>query len=105
METLWVDPTSAQNPTQRKGSSLNRRFVRVASELQPVSSPAPPGHPIVPSGWVLQMGDEGEQDTLFVDTRSGSTVYRANITQPTVPLYTGGWPPDPLAGQSGHTPI
>lgn len=53
----------------------------------------------------MQMGDEGEQDTMFVDTRSGTAVYRSNITQPTIPLYTGGWPPDPLAGQSGHTPI
>lgn len=99
METLWVNP----NPP---GGILRkpRDFCRVASELQPTTSPAPPGHPIVPTGWVLQMGDEGEQDTMFVDTRSGTAVYRSNITQPTIPLYTGGWPPDPLAGQSGHTP-
>lgn len=78
--------------------------MRVASELQPTTSPAPPGHPIVPAGWVLQMGDEGEQDTLFVDNRTGTPVFRADITQPTVPYYTGGWPPDPLIGQPGHTP-
>lgn len=49
------------------------------------------------------MGDEGEQDTMFVDTRGGAPVFRANITQPTVPYFTGGWPPDPLTGQVGHT--
>lgn len=105
MEQLWVDPTSEQSPPDRKGSHLNVRFVRVASELAPTQSPAPAGNAIVPAGWVLQMGDEGEQDTLLADTSSGQgTQYRSNITQKTVPYYTGGWPPDPQAGKPGHTP-
>lgn len=33
-----------------------------------------------------------------------SARYRANITQFVVPYVTGGWPPDPQAGQPGHTP-
>lgn len=99
METVWVNP----NPP---GGILRKRdFIRVASELQPPSSPAPAGNPIVPTGYVLQMGDEGECDTMLADTRSGPLQYRANITQFVVPLWTGGWPPDPLSGQSGHTPI
>jgi hypothetical protein len=104
VEQIWVDPTSIQDPTKRKGPSLNQRFVRVASELAPTTSPAPAGNALVPAGYVLQMGDDTEQDMLFADTRSGATQYRSNITQPTVPYYTGGWPPDPLIGTPGHTP-
>lgn len=100
MEQIWVDPTSVQNPAQRFGPSLNVRFVRVASELAPTQSPAPAGNAIVPAGWILQMGDEGEQDMML--TVNGAP--RANITQPTVPYYSGGWPPDPQIGKPGHTP-
>jgi hypothetical protein len=100
MEQIWVDPTSAQTPAQRHGPSLNQRFVRVASELAPTQSPAPAGNALVPAGWILQMGDEGEQDMML--TVNGQP--RANITQTTVPYFTGGWPPDPQAGQPGHTP-
>jgi hypothetical protein len=79
---------------------LNQDQVRVVSELAPQQSPAPAGNPYVPAGWILQMGDEGEWDTML--TVNGAP--RANITQPTVPYYTGGWPPDPLLGKPGHTP-
>ncbi len=104
MEQVWINPNSiGTSVSRRKASSLDQDFVRIASELAPTVSPAS-GHPVVPDGWVLQMGDEGEADTMLKDTRGAALAYRANITQPTVPLYTGGWPPDPLSGQSGHTP-
>lgn len=88
---------------RRFGPSLAIGMVRVASELAPTTSPAPAGNAYVPAGWVLQMGDEGEVDTMLADDRSGTRQYRANITQPTVPYWSGGWPPDPLSGQPGHT--
>jgi hypothetical protein len=104
LEQVWVNPNPSPSPSRRHGPSLNQDQVRVASELAPTTSPAPAGNALVPAGWVLQMGDEGEWDTMLADDRSGTRAYRANITQPTVPYWTGGWPPDPLAGTPGHTP-
>lgn len=97
-------PANANSPTRRFGPSLNQDQVRVASELAPTTSPAPAGNAYVPAGWVLQMGDEGENDMSLTDTRVSPSAVRATMTQPTVPYYSGGWPPDPLAGTSGHTP-
>ncbi len=69
----------------------------------PSISPAPAGNgTIVPAGWVLQIGSDGEADTMLADTRSGLLAYDANISQWVIPYATGGWPPDPLAGQPGH---
>lgn len=72
------------------------------SSIAPSRSPAPAGNPVVPTGWVRQVGSDREIDTNLPDTRSGSTVYQTRIYQWTVPYVTGGWPPDPLFGQPGH---
>lgn len=122
MEQLWINPSPQAavagdgalygefkygervygSPT-RIASNLDTRFVRVASELAPTQSPAPAGHAIVPEGWVRQMGDEGEEDMGLVDARTTPATPAATMSQFTVPYYTGGWPPDPLIGQPGHT--
>lgn len=95
--TVWVNPNPAT------GRVTKRDIIFIDSKSAPTSSPAPAGHPVVPVGWVQQMGGEGEVDTLLPDTRSGSTVYQPQIYQFVVPYFTGGWPPDPQAGQPGHT--
>ncbi len=105
---LWANPTPASGRYSRAGNNY-RDTVFVDSRSAPVSSPAPaPGQPgnlqgIVPQGWVQQIGSDGEVDTMLVDARSGQNRYLANITQFVVPYVTGGWPPDPQAGQPGHT--
>jgi hypothetical protein len=103
VEQIWVNPNPSSSPSHRHGPSLNQDWVRVASEIAPTTSPAPVGNGVVPDGWVLQMGDEGEFDTMLLDNRTTPPQYRANLTQATVPYYSGGWPPDPLIGTPGHT--
>jgi hypothetical protein len=75
--------------------------VYVDSAFAPTTSPAPAGHPIVPQGYVRQIGSDGFIDTGPLSIK-GQVV--PNIDQFVVPYYTGGWPPDPLIGQPGHTP-
>lgn len=58
-------------------------------------SPAPPGNAIVPAGYILQQGSEGETDVSLADTREGPLVYDATLTPITVPINSGGWPPLP----------
>jgi hypothetical protein len=79
---------------------------RSAPATSPASAPGSAGNlkGIVPQGWVQQIGSDGEVDTMQFDVRTGTTRYQANINQFVVPYISGGWPPDPLAGQPGHTP-
>ena len=70
--------------------------------VAPSASPAPAGNPIVPIGWVKQIGSDGEQDTALSDNRTGTLQTVPNITQWVVPYFSGGWPPDPLFGTPGH---
>jgi hypothetical protein len=105
----WANPSPANNAYTRKGN-LTTDVILVDSRSAPTSSPAPApgggGNPkgIVPQGWIRQIGSDEEVDTMLVDARSGTNQWRANITQFVVPYISGGWPPDPQAGQPGHTP-
>ena len=89
MRQTWLNP---QNYKQ---------YVIADSRIAPAISPAPAGNAIVPAGYIRQIGSEGGVDTgpLFIN---GLPV--ANITQFVMPYYSGGFPPDPLAGTPGHTP-
>lgn len=96
LEQVWVNPVPASAVVgSRKAPSLDTQRIRVASEFAPSSSPAPPGNTIVPAGYILQQGAEGETDVSLADTRQGPTVYDATLTPITVPFITGGWPPGP----------
>ena len=96
MEQVWVAPNPAlTDPNSRKAPSLDTQRIRVASEFAPSSSPAPPGNAIVPAGYILQQGAEGETDVSLADTRQGPLEYDATLTPITVPFITGGWPPGP----------
>jgi hypothetical protein len=96
MEEVWVAPIPAVAATgSRKAPGLDVNRIRVASEFGPSSSPAPPGNAIVPAGWILQMGADGETDVSIGDTRGGPLTYDATMAQPTVPINSGGWPPLP----------
>lgn len=96
MEQVWVAPTPASAATgSRKAPALDVNRIRVASEFAPTTSPAPAGNAIVPAGYILQMGAEGETDTSLGDTRQGPLQYDATMAQPTVPINSGGWPPLP----------
>lgn len=102
MRTCWVNP----NPS---GGQLTKQQVifadRAVAPNVPVGTPVPAGtgNPIVPDGYVRQIGSDGEADNVLGDNRSGSLLYDANIAQFCVPYISGGWPPDPLAGTVGHT--
>lgn len=104
----WANPAPTNGRYSRLGNNL-RDVVLVDSRSAPVSSPAPaPGSAgnkagIVPQGWVQQIGSDGEVDTMQFDNRTGAIRYQANINQFVVPYVSGGWPPDPQAGQPGHT--
>ncbi len=96
MEQVWVAPNPANtDPNSRKAPALDTQRIHVASEFAPSVSPAPAGNPIVPAGYILQQGPEGETDVSLADTRQGPTVYDATMTQITVPINSGGWPPMP----------
>jgi hypothetical protein len=91
-----MNPAPAAPTTNtRKGPSLDQNWVRVAAEFAPSVSPAPAGHPIVPAGYIRQMGADGETDTSLGDTRNGPLQYDATFTPVTVPINSGGWPPLP----------
>lgn len=111
----WANPSPSGGKYTLVGgaggaSRLYFDRIMVDRAVAPTTSPAPaPGQPgnlagVVPQGWVKQIGSDGEVDTMQADTRSGSLVYDANITQFVVPYFSGGWPPDPQLGQPGHTP-
>lgn len=106
-DVAWSDADVATDWSKlinpRKAIALDVNTMRVASELGPRQSPAS-GNAIVPDGWVLMMGDEGEWDRLLIDARADPSAYVANASQLVVPYYSGGWPPDPLIGTPGHTP-
>ena len=91
MRQCWKAPDRTTQP----------QTVFVDSAVAPTQSPAPAGNPIVPAGYIRQIGSDG-----FVDTRDLKVngVVQPNIDQFCVPYFTGGWPPDPLTGQPGHTP-
>lgn len=102
MRTVWINP----NPP---GAQLRKRDVvfcdsKLAPKV-PVGTPVPAGtaNPVVPDGYVRQIGSDGEVDYLLGDIRSGTLLYDAEIAQFCVPYFTGGWPPDPLSGTVGHT--
>lgn len=94
---------------QRAGN-LFRDVIFVDSSVAPLVSPAPaPGSAgnlagIVPQGWVQQIGNDGEVDTMAAVTIGAQLTRQANIYQWLIP-YDGwaAWPPDPQRGQPGHT--
>jgi hypothetical protein len=92
MQEFWllVHPDGTFDPKQG---------VYVDSSVAPAESPAAPGHPIVPEGYVRQIAQNGSQDNVL--PMNGS--FLPQITQFCVPYVSGGWPPDPLAGEPGHT--
>jgi len=90
MRQCWLAPDSISQP----------QTVFVESRFAPVVSPAPPGHPIVPTGYIRQIGSDGFADTRFLSINGKVVPY---IDQFCVPYFTGGWPPDPLSGTPGHT--
>lgn len=75
--------------------------IYVDSSVAPTQSPAPAGNAIVPAGYIRQIGSDGFADTRFLSINGKPVPY---IDQFVVPYFTGGWPPDPLSGQPGHTP-
>ena len=91
MRQCWLAPNTTTQPQQ----------VFVESTKAPTSSPAPGGNPIVPAGYIRQIGSDGETDTRWLTVKGK---VQANIFQFVVPYFTGGWPPDPLNGTPGHTP-
>lgn len=108
-KTTWANPAPAGGAYQRKGN-LFTDVIFVDSKVAPSISPAPtPGLAgnlagIVPAGWIEQMGNDGEVDTMAAITIGLQVTRQANIWQWIVP-YDGwaAWPPDPQAGQPGHT--
>lgn len=103
----WIHPT---DPT-------NRVFIdsAVAPPLIPGTTNVSAGNATVPAGYIRQLGTDGFKDT-------GAWNYNGNVNNnaqvpglplpglpmpnifiPGVPYFTGGWPPDPLAGQPYHT--
>lgn len=109
MVTTWANPSPATGAYRRAGN-LFRDVIFVDQTKAPTSSPAPAPFTagnlagIVPQGWVQQIGNDGEVDTMQSDQRTGALRYQVLINQWIVP-YDGwaGWPPDPQAGQPGHS--
>jgi hypothetical protein len=86
---VWV------NPNPPTGVFTKKDIVYVDSSVAPVVSPSIGNH-FVPDGYVKQMGQEGGQDSVLLDLRSGQPVYRANLTTIKVPVDGGvGIPPYP----------
>lgn len=105
MKQTWANPSPAGGKFGRKGN-LFTDVIFVDSKVAPLQSPAPAPFSagnlagIVPAGYVEQIGNDGEVDTL---QQQVSGAYLANITQFVYPYFTGGWPSDPQSGQPGHT--
>jgi hypothetical protein len=91
MRQVWLAPDPVTQPQQ----------IFVDSSVMPTQSPAPAGNPIVPAGYIHQIGSDGSVDTRWLSI-NGQVV--SNIDQFVVPYFSGGWPPDPQFGQPGHTP-
>ena len=91
MRQCWLAPDPITQP----------QTVFVESRFAPTSSPALPGNPIVPAGYIKQIGSDGFADTRFQLINGVPVPY---IDAFCVPYFTGGWPPDPLTGTPGHTP-
>lgn len=91
MRQCWLAPDAATQP----------QTIFVDSAVAPKVSPCPGGNPIVPAGYIRQIGSDGFADTRFMLINGVPKPY---ISQFCVPYFTGGWPPDPLLGQPGHTP-
>jgi hypothetical protein len=108
-KTTWANPAPAGGAYQRKGN-LFTDVIFVDSKAAPSISPAPAPFSagnlagIVPAGWIEQIGNDGEVDTMAAVTIGLQVTRQANIWQWIVP-YDGwaAWPPDPQAGQPGHT--
>ena len=104
----WANPNPASGAYARSGNNY-LDVVFVDSRSAPTTTPAPaPGSAgnllgIVPQGWIQQIGADGEVDTMLANNQSGAIRYQANISQFVYPYVSGGWPPDPQAGQPGHT--
>ena len=92
---VWVDPNNAAAKPVFVDSSISPQV--------PLGTPAPAGNPVVPAGYVQQVGQDGFRDSTTFDATQG--IYVPMIRQFTVPYFSGGWPPDPLAGQPGHTAL
>jgi hypothetical protein len=90
MRQCWLAPNRVTQPQK----------VFVDSAVAPTFSPAPAGNPIVPVGYIRQIGSDGYEDTRFLAIAG---VVKPYITSFVVPYYSGGWPPDPQIGQPGHT--
>jgi hypothetical protein len=105
----WANPSPVGGSYQRRGN-LFTDVIFVDSKVAPLTSPAPaPGSAgnlagIVPAGYVQQIGNDGEVDTMAAITIGSVVTRQANIWQWIVP-YDGwaAWPPDPQNGQPGHT--
>jgi hypothetical protein len=91
MRQCWLAPDAVTQPQK----------IFVDSAVAPTSSPALAGNPIVPAGYIRQIGSDGYPDTQFLIING---VVKPYITQFVVPYYSGGWPPDPQIGAPGHTP-
>jgi hypothetical protein len=90
MRQCWLAPNAVTYPDR----------VFVESSKAPSSSPAPAGNPIVPAGYIRQIGSDGYTDTRWTLIAGVPvTVTRQFV----VPYFSGGWPPDPLTGTPGHT--
>ena len=67
---------------------------------------------MVPAGFIKQITPDGYKDTggeVWTGSQQLAGTPQPGIPQPNiyipgVPYFTGGWPPDPLSGQPGHTP-
>ncbi len=90
MRQCWLAPDRTTQP----------QVVFVDSAVAPTSSPALAGNPIVPAGYIRQIGSDGYADTRFLSIGGAVKPY---ITSFVVPYFSGGWPPDPQTGQPGHT--
>lgn len=100
---MWIDPTN----------SRNRIYIdsKIAPPVQPGTVNVSAGNATVPAGFIKQIGWDGFMDTGLTWIGSQQLVGtpqlgvpQPNIYIPGVPYFTGGWPPDPLAGQPYHTP-
>jgi hypothetical protein len=91
---VWIDPNN----------SKNRVFIdsKIAPPLQPGTNNVSAGNATVPAGYIRQIGWDGFMDTGAWNYFNG--LPQVNIFIPGVPYFTGGWPPDPQAGQPYHTP-
>src|SRR6266568_3551217 len=77
MRQCWKAPDRTTQP----------QTVFVDSAVAPTFSPAPAGNPIVPAGYIRQIGADGYADTRFLLT--GCKV-KPHITSFVVPYFSGG---------------